>query len=45
MTLGGTGGAFVPRLWGSDDFFASIVFSTVGGLAGIWLWYRYFRFV
>ena len=34
MTIGG----FIPSLWGDSGLFslASLVFSTAGGLAGVW---------
>jgi hypothetical protein len=36
--IGGTVGGFIPGLWGGSDFGGwSILLSTVGGLAGIWL--------
>jgi uncharacterized membrane protein YeaQ/YmgE (transglycosylase-associated protein family) len=36
--IGGTVGGFVPELWGASAFsLASIVFSAVGGVAGVWL--------
>ena len=39
--VGGITGAYVPMLWGDDDLFSgmSILFSTIGGLVGIWLGY------
>jgi hypothetical protein len=34
-------GGFVPELWGASAFsLASLVFSVVGGAAGIWLGVR-----
>lgn len=38
-TVGGLVGAYVPVLWGNTDMFsgASILWSTIGGLLGIWL--------
>lgn len=37
--IGGIAGAYVPNLWGDTDFFSgwSILFSTIGGILGIWL--------
>ncbi len=41
MLVGSTVGAYVPALWGAGLFsFSSIVLSTVGGLAGIYLGYK-----
>lgn len=40
----GTIGGLIPLLWGSDDMFVSILLSTVGGIVGIWIWYKLFRF-
>ena len=41
-TIGGLIGAYVPSLWGAGDFSGwSILFSTLGGLGGIWLAWRY----
>ena len=39
--VGGIAGAYVPVLWGDTDLFsgASILFSVIGGLVGIWLGY------
>lgn len=40
--IGGIAGAYIPNLWGDNDFFSgwSILFSTIGGIAGIWLGYK-----
>ncbi|HEU0266520.1 MAG TPA: hypothetical protein VFQ70_02745 [Candidatus Saccharimonadaceae bacterium] len=37
--VGLTIGSFVPMLWGNDNMFGgmSILFSTIGGIVGIWL--------
>lgn len=39
--VGGIAGAYLPFLWGDTDIFsvASILFSVIGGLIGIWLGY------
>lgn len=39
--IGGVAGAYVPNLWGDTDLFSgmSILFSTIGGIAGIFLGY------
>ena len=39
--LGGIVGAYVPELWGAGSFsLSSLLFSTLGGIAGIWLGVR-----
>jgi uncharacterized membrane protein YeaQ/YmgE (transglycosylase-associated protein family) len=39
--IGGTVGGFVPELWGASALsIASLVFSAVGGFAGVWLMAR-----
>jgi hypothetical protein len=43
MTLGGVIGGFLPMLWGSQDMMLSILFSTIGGIVGIWVWFKFFR--
>ncbi|MCX6703454.1 MAG: hypothetical protein NTV02_02075 [Candidatus Zambryskibacteria bacterium] len=41
MTVGGYVGSYIPALWGTGEFsFASIIFSAIGGFAGIWLGYK-----
>ncbi|MDB5163081.1 MAG: hypothetical protein JWN28_689 [Candidatus Saccharibacteria bacterium] len=37
--VGGIAGAYVPALWGDNDIFSgwSILFSTIGGLVGIFV--------
>ncbi len=42
MFVGGSIGAYVPALWGDFSLFsmASIFFSMVGGLGGIWLGWK-----
>ena len=39
--VGGIAGAYIPYLWGDTELFSgwSILFSTIGGLVGIWLGY------
>jgi hypothetical protein len=40
--VGGTIGGFIPDLWGAGAFSLwGIVMSTLGGLGGWWLVYRY----
>jgi len=35
--VGSTVGGFLPSLWGDNAFsFSAIIFSTIGGLLGIW---------
>lgn len=43
--VGGIAGAYIPQLWGDDDMFGgmSILFSTIGGIAGIVLGYMLAR--
>ena len=42
MFVGSTIGNMVPMLWGGDMMSVSgILFSLVGGLAGIWVGYRW----
>jgi hypothetical protein len=44
MMIGSTIGGFVPALWHASLFsMSSIVLSTVGGIAGIWVAYRLSR--
>ena len=44
MAIGSTLGGFVPALWHASLFsMSAIVFSTVGGIAGIWVAYRLSR--
>jgi uncharacterized membrane protein YeaQ/YmgE (transglycosylase-associated protein family) len=42
--IGSVIGAYLPSLWGTGTFsFASIIFSALGGIAGIvivWKWFR-----
>ena len=41
MVVGSTIGGFVPALWHAGMFsVSSVVLSTVGGIAGIWVAYR-----
>jgi len=41
MFIGTTFGAYVPALWGAGLFsFSSVLFSTIGGVAGIVLGYK-----
>ena len=42
-TVGGTIGGFVPDLWGAGAFSEwGVLLSTIGGLAGLWIAYKYF---
>jgi len=44
MVAGSSIGGFVPSLWGADLFSIQlIIFSTIGGVVGIWLGYRFTR--
>jgi hypothetical protein len=39
--VGSTIGGLVPSLWGADMLsFSGVIWSGVGGIAGIWLGYR-----
>jgi len=41
MTVGGVLGGYFPLLWGADYFsFASIIFSALGAILGIWLAFK-----
>jgi hypothetical protein len=41
VTVGTTVGAYIPALWGGSLLgFSSILLSTAGGIAGIWLGYK-----
>lgn len=41
MTVGGLIGAYIPMLWGDSAFsMSSVIFSGLGGFAGIWLGYK-----
>lgn len=44
MGVGGTVGSLVPSLWGSTDMLWPVVLSTVGGLIGIFVWFKLFRY-
>ena len=42
LFVGSTAGNMLPLLWGGDAMSVSgIVLSIVGGIAGIWVGYRY----
>jgi hypothetical protein len=39
--VGSTLGGFIPELWGASFLsFESIIFSTIGGIAGIWAGFK-----
>ena len=41
MTIGSSAGSAIPLLWGADWLsLASVLFTLLGGLAGIWLAYK-----
>ena len=41
--IGSIVGAYIPSLWGTDLFsFSSIVFSALGGIAGIVIVWKFF---
>ena len=41
--VGGAVGAYIPALWGDTSLlsFSSIITSTIGGILGIWVGYRF----
>lgn len=42
LTVGSTVGGYLPVLAGADAFsFSGVIFSMVGGIAGIWFGYRF----
>ena len=42
LFVGSTAGNMLPLLWGGDAMSVSgIVFSLLGGIAGIWIGYRF----
>ncbi|MGC9603159.1 MAG: hypothetical protein ABSF47_01665 [Minisyncoccia bacterium] len=42
LFIGSTIGSFIPELWGSDVLsFSSIILSALGGLAGIWIGFKF----
>ncbi len=41
LFVGSTVGGFIPGLWGAGMFsFSGVVFSALGGFAGIWLAFK-----
>lgn len=41
LALGSTVGSLIPMLWGSDMLsFYSIIFSGLGGIAGIYIFFK-----
>jgi len=41
LFVGSTIGGFVPSFWGAGTFsFSGVIFSALGGFAGIWLGFR-----
>jgi len=41
VIVGSTLGGLLPALWGGGVFsFSSVIFSTIGGIAGIWAGYE-----
>jgi uncharacterized membrane protein YeaQ/YmgE (transglycosylase-associated protein family) len=39
--IGSVIGGFIPDLWGADLFsYSSVLLSTIGGFAGLWLGYK-----
>lgn len=44
ITVGGAIGGYIPTLFGADALSGwSIFWSTVGGIVGIWLWFKFVR--
>jgi uncharacterized membrane protein YeaQ/YmgE (transglycosylase-associated protein family) len=42
--IGAIVGGYVPALWGASLFsFSSIIGSTIGGILGIWLTFKFLR--
>ena len=42
LVIGSAAGGYLPALWGGDLLsFSSLILSGVGGIAGIWLGYRF----
>jgi uncharacterized membrane protein YeaQ/YmgE (transglycosylase-associated protein family) len=41
VLIGSVIGGFIPDLWGADLFsYSSVLLSTIGGFAGLWLGYK-----
>jgi uncharacterized membrane protein YeaQ/YmgE (transglycosylase-associated protein family) len=41
VVIGSVIGGLIPDLWGADLFsYSSVLLSTIGALAGLWLGYR-----
>jgi len=41
VVIGSVIGGFIPDLWGADLFsYSSVLLSTIGALAGLWLGYK-----
>ena len=39
--IGSTVGGFIPSLWGDSLFsVSSVIFTTIGGIAGIWIGFK-----
>ena len=44
ITVGGFVGGYIPVLFGADALGGwSILGSTIGGIFGIWVWYKFLR--
>ena len=42
LTVGSLAGGYLPVLWGGDMIsLSAVVLSAIGGVAGIWLGYRF----
>lgn len=45
MAIGSFIGGYIPGLWGAGLFsFSSILFTALGGLAGIWAGYQFAKY-
>ncbi len=41
MAIGSTVGGIIPNLWGAGFLsFSSVIFTAIGGIAGIWLGFK-----
>ncbi len=40
MFIGSFAGGYAPSFFGVNDLLSSLLFSTVGGILGIWIGYR-----
>lgn len=45
VTVFGVIGGAIPSLWDKNSFMWPALLSTVGGIFGIWFWYKFLRFL